>query len=620
VDVLYDINDDVKRDVLAATDLVSLIGGTTSLKKMGASWKGLCPFHGEKTPSFYVHPTKGFYYCFGCGAKGDAITFVRETERLDFPEAVAYLARLAGVALPVRKSGSRADRTKETRATEALVAAARFFRAELSRHAGAKKLLEKRGLSPKDAEAYGFGAAPDGWEGLKEALSGFSEDVLLASGLLTRNAETGRIYDRFRNRLTVEIKDSRGEVLGFGARALGDEQPKYLNSPESTRFSKGKLLYGLDRAKEPIRTGGEAVLCEGYFDRIAFERAGLPNAVASMGTALTPQQADLLARHAPVVVVAYDGDEAGRSAAKKAFALFVARGVAVKHLLFPDKDDPDSYLAEKGAEALREAVAKATPLLDALLREIPPAGGDPNERSARISEALEIVNGAPDRLLRYELLSGLSRGTGVPVPVLSGDKGKKPATRAVENAGGNAGGAVAEPELPGAEEKVLSVLLSHWPVSAPLAAGIPPEVFSHPVAREVFTAIRQLDPAGPTLDFSGLQSHVGPGAGLVVARLLLEESGSPVPVNDTEVTGGKHDSAGGKDGTHGLGKLHKPLMQLKIRQLEERGALLLSDIQAAEKAGDSPRRLDLSREKSRLAAEIQRLRAELKRHPKGEGE
>jgi DNA primase len=190
MDVSYDINDDVKREVLAATDLVSLVGGATSLKKMGASWKGLCPFHGEKTPSFYVHPQKGFYYCFGCGAKGDAITFVRETERLDFPEAVAYLARLAGVTLPVRRGGSRAERSKDTRATEAVSSAARFFRAELPRHAGAKALLQRRGLTLEQAATFGFGAAPDGWEGLKNALQEFPEELLLATGLLTKNPES----------------------------------------------------------------------------------------------------------------------------------------------------------------------------------------------------------------------------------------------------------------------------------------------------------------------------------------------------------------------------------------------------------------------------------------------
>ena len=280
---LYDITDDVKRDVLAATDLVQLIGAMTSLKKAGRSWKGLCPFHTEKSPSFHVHPDKGFYYCFGCGAKGDAITFVRETERLEFPDAVAYLARLAGIALPMRRSGTRVDRGKETRAAEALSLAAAFFRANLDTHPAARALLEKRGLTPEEGHAHGFGAALDAWDALKISLSPrVQEDALIEAGLLQKNPETGRVYDRFRNRLTIEIRDGRGEILGFGARAFGDDQPKYLNSPETARFSKGKLLYGLDRAKEAIRKEETAILVEGYFDRIACERAGAANAVASM--------------------------------------------------------------------------------------------------------------------------------------------------------------------------------------------------------------------------------------------------------------------------------------------------------------------------------------------------
>src|SRR5258708_5658652 len=205
----YDITDDVKREVLLATDLVSLIGAATSLKKTGRSWKGLCPFHGEKTPSFHVHPDKGFYYCFGCGAKGDAITFVRETERLEFPEAMAYLARLAGISLPVRKSGTRVDRAKETRVSEAVVLAAAFFRETLPRHAAAFALVKKRGLSPDEAADFGFGAAPDAWDALKSALQGrVAEETMLEAGLLQKNPDTGRVYDRFRNRLTIEIRDA----------------------------------------------------------------------------------------------------------------------------------------------------------------------------------------------------------------------------------------------------------------------------------------------------------------------------------------------------------------------------------------------------------------------------
>src|ERR1019366_2648187 len=192
---VYDITDDVKRDVLAATDLVQLVGTATSLKKAGRSWKGLCPFHSEKTPSFHVHPDKGFYYCFGCGAKGDAITFVRETERLEFPEAVAYLARLAGITLPMRRSGTLVDRGKETRAAEALALAAGFFRTNLDRHAAARALLEKRGLTLEEAHAYGFGAALDAWDALKTSLAArVQEDTLLDAGLLQKNPETGRVY------------------------------------------------------------------------------------------------------------------------------------------------------------------------------------------------------------------------------------------------------------------------------------------------------------------------------------------------------------------------------------------------------------------------------------------
>ena len=321
MDASYEITDDLKHDVLAATDLVALVGAVTGLKKAGNSWKGLCPFHGEKTPSFHVHPDKGFYYCFGCGAKGDAITFVRETEKLEFPEAVAYLARRAGIPLPTRRSGSRADRAKETRAAEALLAAARFFREELPRNAAAKAVLEGRGVPREEWEPLGFGAAPDAWDGLLRALSGtFTEDVLVEAGLLQKNQDTGRVYDRFRNRLILEIRDARGEVLAFGGRALGDDPAKYINSPETARFTKGKVLYGLDRAREGARKSEKLVLCEGYFDRIAFERAGVPWAVASMGTALTTTQADLLARQVPAVVVAYDGDPPGLAATSRSFS------------------------------------------------------------------------------------------------------------------------------------------------------------------------------------------------------------------------------------------------------------------------------------------------------------
>ncbi len=592
-DVSYDINDDVKRDVLAATDLVSLIGSATSLKKMGKSWKGLCPFHGEKSASFYVHPDKGFYYCFGCGAKGDAITFVRETERLDFPEAVAYLARLAGIALPVRKSGTRADRGRDSRASEALAAAAAFFRANLERHAAARALLERRGLSPEEGAALGFGAAPDSWDALKTGLGArFTEEALVDAGLLQKNAETGRVYDRFRNRLTVEIRDARGEILGFGARAFGDDQPKYLNSPETSRFSKGKLLYGLDRAREAIRKEDAVLLVEGYFDRIACERAGLGWAVASMGTALTPAQADLLARHAKRIVVAYDGDAPGGAAGLKAISLLLQRGMDVELARFPGGHDPDSFLRDKGAEELRRVFEHPAPLTNALLENLPTASRA--ERAERFGRALEIVQACTDPGMRLQYESEIAINAGMTTQALLERFGKKATGQTVRSVP-----VAPQQELPDQEARVLSAILSDWPESAPLVERIPVELFTHPISREVFAALKDFVSQPGTLDFSSLTTHLGADAGPVAAQLLLRE-GSP------------RADGGGVASSEGLSRIHIPLMQLKIRLLEETARNLQPEIQNASSAGDPSAQGAATRRKQELAEEIRRLKAELK--------
>lgn len=597
---VYDITDDVKRDVLQATDLVQLIGAMTSLKKAGRSWKGLCPFHTEKSPSFHVHPDKGFYYCFGCGAKGDAITFVRETERLEFPDAVAYLARLAGVTLPMRRSGTRVDRGKETRAAEALSLAAAFFRANLETHPAARALLQKRGLTLEEGRAYGFGAALDAWDALRTSLAPrVMEDTLVDAGLLQKNPESGRVYDRFRNRLTIEIRDARGEILGFGARAFGDDQPKYLNSPETARFSKGKLLYGLDRAKEAIRRDDVVLLVEGYFDRIACERAGAANAVASMGTALTPQQVDLLSRQAATVIVAYDGDAPGVAAAYKAFPLLLARGAHVRHLALPDGHDPDSFFAAHGAEALRAAIAGASPILEALLSRIPTASADdPTERAGRLREAVDILTASPDPVLRHELLSGLSRGAGVPLAVLArGDEGKKPGGQAVRKAP-----VAAQHELPGQEAKVLMAFLGDLVNAksgagrlAPLVEVIDIDLFTHLIAKEILVGLKECMSQPGTLDFSTLSTHLGTDAGLVAAQLLSKEDS--LRAEGTV-----------KEGSEGLSRIQIPLMQLKIRLLEETAENLQPEILNAASTGDLP----ATRRKQDLVEEIRRLKAELK--------
>ncbi len=598
MDASYEITDDLKHDVLAATDIVALVGAVTGLKKAGNSWKGLCPFHGEKTPSFHVHPERGFYYCFGCGAKGDAITFVRETEKLEFPEAVAYLARRAGIPLPLRRSGTRADRAKDSRAAEALVAAARYFREQLPKNRAAVAVLEGRGVPREEWDALGFGAAPDAWDGLLRTLSGsFTEEVLLEAGLLQKNADSGRVYDRFRNRLTLEIRDPRGEVLAFGGRALGDDPAKYINSPETSRFTKGRVLYGLDRAREGARKSERLVLCEGYFDRIAFERAGVPWAVASMGTALTTTQADLLARQVPAVVVAYDGDPPGLAAAWKAFPLLVERGVRVFHVSFPDGHDPDSFLRAHGPAALRETVESARPILDVLAASIPPASGDASERAARINEAKAILSVAPDRVLRHELLAAFSRASGVPLDLLH-DRGRRAPLRPQAAASSS----LARP-VPEAEERVLKSLVSTWPTGAELVPRLPLDLFSHPDVREVVEKLKSLAPKADALDFSELQSHLGDGAGALVARLLLSDSRQ------------LNENPAAPD----LEKLRKPLLQLKIRRLEERGVELQPLIALAEARHDRDGRTALLAEKQKLSEEVRRMKQELRRPDEGRG-
>ena len=584
MDASYEITDDLKHDVLAATDLVALVGAVTGLKKAGSSWKGLCPFHGEKTPSFHVHPERGFYYCFGCGAKGDAITFVRETEKLEFPEAVAYLARRAGIALPARRSGPRADRAKETRVAEALVGASRFFREQLPRSRAAIAVLEGRGVPRDEWDALGFGAAPDAWDGLLRALSGsFTEEVLLEAGLLQKNPDTGRVYDRFRNRLTLEIRDPRGEVLAFGGRALGDDPAKYINNPETSRFTKGRVLYGLDRARESARRSEKLVLCEGYFDRIAFERAGVPWAVASMGTALTTTQADLLARQVPAVVVAYDGDAAGLAAAWKAFPLLVERGVRVFHVAFPGGHDPDSYLRAEGAPALRRAVETARPLLEVLAASVPPATGDAAERAERINQAKAILSAAPDQVLRFELLNAFSRAAGVPLELLR-DPGKR------SRIGPDAAARVAkptDPSLPETEAKLLRIVLVTWPKDADWIPYLR-TVSAHDHTHAVLATLSTLHTDEERIDIARFSA---PEDG-TVARLLAQPE---------EVLAGES-----------IGNHQRNLIHLALQNGEKKKASMTREIAAAEASRDTVRVGTLMAEKVKLSRELAQVGREFR--------
>ena len=354
-----------------------VVGKRVKLAKKGREFSGLCPFHSEKTPSFTVNDDKAFYHCFGCGAHGDVIRFVTETEGLTFPEAVGKLAGMAGLTVPEATPRERERAARAKTLQEACEAALRFYRRRLNEPDGeaARAYLRRRGLRPETVEAFGLGWAPDGRSVLKQILvgEGYPEALLVEAGLLIEPEDGGESYDRFRGRVIFPIADRRGRVIAFGGRALGDIKPKYLNSPETPLFSKGRLLYALDKARQAVRDGADVIVTEGYMDVIALSQAGFGGAVAPLGTALTESQIEELWRLAPEPVLCFDGDEAGRRAAGRALDRLLPRlvpGKTARFVFLPEGEDPDSFVNLSGAEAFGRMVDRAISVSDALWRRV----------------------------------------------------------------------------------------------------------------------------------------------------------------------------------------------------------------------------------------------------------
>ncbi len=362
---------DFIESVRSAGDIVRLVSDYVPLKAAGSRMKGLCPFHDEKTPSFSVDPGRQLFYCFGCQAGGDTFKFVQLYEKLSFPEAVEALARRWGVPIPTQ--GRRADEGPRDRLLRLNDTARGWFRRNLEDGAagqGCRRYLERRGIALETAARLGLGYALDGWEALRGHLASqrFHVDEAVAGGLVLPRKSGGGHYDRFRNRLIFPIRDVGGRTLAFGGRALGDEEPKYINSPETPAYTKGDHLYGLDLAKEAIRRLGFAIVVEGYLDLAAVVQAGSDNVVASLGTSFTAAQARLLARYCDRVAFSYDGDTAGATATARSLDLLLARGFAVRVVELPAGQDPDDFIRERGAEAYRALVADAPDYIEFIIR------------------------------------------------------------------------------------------------------------------------------------------------------------------------------------------------------------------------------------------------------------
>jgi DNA primase len=359
------------QELLARADVVEIVGRYVQLKKGGANYMGLCPFHAEKSPSFSVSPSKQFYHCFGCGKNGNAIGFLMEHAGMNFVEAVKDLAGQYAMQVPEEdlspQDRARAAQQREQQATltGVLEKAGEAYRKQLKNSPRAVDYLKGRGLSGEIARQFGLGYAPEGWRSLASVFPSYDDPLLAESGLVIVNEDEDKRYDRFRDRIMFPIRNVKGDCIGFGGRVIGDGTPKYLNSPETPVFSKGRELYGLFEARNALREQGYVLVTEGYMDVVALAQLGLPHAVATLGTACTAEHVAKLLRFTDQVVFAFDGDEAGRRAARKALdgALPYATDVrSVKFLFLPSEHDPDSYIREFGRDAFARYVSDATPL------------------------------------------------------------------------------------------------------------------------------------------------------------------------------------------------------------------------------------------------------------------
>jgi len=395
-------------DLKQQADIVVVIQDYVSLKKTGASYKGLCPFHGEKTPSFQVNRDKGFFHCFGCGVGGDVLKFLELHEKIGFADAVKLLAQRFGVALPEMEQSDEQHANAAERETLLKVheAAAAWFRQQLASNAGARvrRQIENRGVSDATSAALGLGYAPTSRDALKSTLlqQGFSQAMLLRAGLIVQR-DDGTVVDRFRSRLIIPICRDTGSVIAFGGRAVDpDQQPKYLNSPETPIYSKGRTLYGLNLSKNAIRQRKFAILVEGYFDFAQVYQAGFQGVVASCGTALTPQQVQQLRRFTSKVVLSFDPDAAGQGAAAKSCEMLVAEGFAVNVAVLPAGDDPDTFIRKRGSQGYAERLEHSTPYLEYLLDRAA-ASHNLNSDEGRVKflgDMLPVAGRIPDAAMR----------------------------------------------------------------------------------------------------------------------------------------------------------------------------------------------------------------------------
>ena len=501
------IPEDTLQTVRDRVDIVDLVGRYVSLKKAGRSYKGLCPFHHEKSPSFVVTPERGTWHCFGCGEGGNAFAFLMRHENLTFPKTIRSLAAKLGIKIPKNDTGERSVLEGVLRAN---ALAQEYYQRALAGEEGraARDYLAGRGLGPEESSRFGIGFAPDRWEGVVEVLrrAHIGGDVAERAGL-ARARSGGGCYDLLRGRVVFPIQDARGRVIAFGGRAMSAGQdPKYLNTPESPVFRKREALYGLPGALEPMRRADRAIVVEGYFDQIALARAGLGEAVATCGTALTEEHAKSLSRRTRNVVLLFDGDEAGQRAMLRALEVLLPAGLRVRAAALPGGADPDDYLKREGAEALRQLVESAPPALEVAIARAAAAGcRTPWERADAVRAVTPLLVLVPDPVERGEFARRLALAVGA-------DANDVAAALRRERKGDEPEAAPAPPRRMGPEDRHYATLLRL--------------LIDHPAELERLDEAALLDLA-PDADWRALAAAVLAAPVKALASLADELEGEP---------------------------------------------------------------------------------------------
>src|SRR5688500_4564226 len=554
-----DLNDQIISQVRTSADIVDFVQQVTPLKLAGKSYKGLCPFHREKTPSFTVSRDKGLFYCFGCGTGGDVFKFLTLTERFTFPEAVEHVASRVGIELPKRRRTSRESDKDDL--LEVIDDASEAFHQALGFPDNpASRYLTDRKVSKDIITKYGFGYAPDSWDYILRRLSGkHGEKKLELAGLITpRKGSTG-YYDRFRNRLIIPIHSETGALVGFGGRSLDGTDPKYLNSPESEVFNKSRLLYNLHRSKDAMRKIDRAILVEGYFDAIAIDHAGVPGVVASMGTSLTTGQASLLRRFTRRIVLAYDSDNAGRNATLRAAPILLSAGLNVEALDLQGEKDPDSLIQKHGTDKFLDVLSHAIDIFEFGLREwaSDAAQLSGREKSERVEQFMPLLSAVTDPVVRNEAAQRIADAFRLEFEtVWSRVRGKATTAAPAERE-------KSAPQSTG--EKFVLIAALQGRLTEDQVARLREDYFEDPACKTVFSIIKTDLSTGQPIDFAQVATHLRGEAELT----LLSELSLTEELDDQQ-----------------LQRLDDNLVPMERAYLDRRRLQIQREIQEALRSGD----------------------------------